>query len=76
MMFGWFGGGWWLWGLVLVGVVLLVVLVVRVVAARAGRPGVTGRSAARRLLDERFARGELTTEEYEERVRALSEASS
>ena len=32
-----------------------------------------GRSRARQLLDERYARGEITTEEYRERLRELAE---
>ena len=67
-------GGWWL--LMVAGVVLLVVLLVRlVVAGRFGGPDgdVPARSAARRLLDERYARGELAGEEYQERVRTLGE---
>lgn len=40
--------------------------------AAASRPQST-RSEARRLLDERYARGELTTDEYRERVDTLGE---
>ncbi|MEQ4519900.1 SHOCT domain-containing protein [Pseudarthrobacter sp. B907] len=36
-----------------------------------GTPG--GRSAARLILDERFARGELTAEQYREQVKELGE---
>lgn len=64
--FGWFG---WLimlawWTLVVVGLVWLV----RSVADR-GDAGVA--SGARRMLDDRFASGELSVEEYEERRRVL-----
>ena len=77
------GSMWWFWlfGFLLVaGVVVLVVLVA--LAARGGIAtgppppapgGPPGRSRARQILDERFARGELTTEEYQDRVRALEE---
>ena len=63
--FGWFG---WLmmtawWVLVVVGVVWLAR------TATSPRDGDTGR--ARRVLDERFATGELSVEEYEQRRRAL-----
>ncbi|KRE81830.1 SHOCT domain-containing protein [Arthrobacter sp. Soil763] len=37
----------------------------------AGAPG--GRSQARRILDERFAKGELTAEQYREYVKELGE---
>lgn len=73
---------WIIWLVVLVGIVLLVVLAVRAFGGGA-RPGVnasggvTGgppaRSRARDVLDERYARGELTTEEYRERLTALGE---
>jgi len=74
-------GGWMFFGvLMMVGVVLLVVVVVRVIAGGVrrgtdeparpwGRPG----SQARQLLDERYARGELSTEEYQERLRVLEQ---
>ncbi|HXF73666.1 MAG TPA: SHOCT domain-containing protein [Actinomycetota bacterium] len=62
---GWFG--WWmplLWlaflGLVVGGVVLLL-----------RRPEEGGRPDARRILDERFARGEIDEEEYRRRLEVL-----
>jgi putative membrane protein len=69
MMFGF--GEWvgWLfmasWWLLAVGAVAWLVVAVR---AR----GTDSRSAARQVLDERFAAGEVTAEEYRER-RALLE---
>ena len=80
------GGMWafWLFGLLLlIGVVLLVVLAVR--AAGGGidrnidvRPPSAGErhrphSHAREILDERYARGELTTEEYRERLHTIGQ---
>ena len=70
MMWG-YGFGWYgivmmlaVWVLFVVGMVWLV----RNLAA----PSVGGPdSSARRILDERFARGELSAEEYEERRRVL-----
>lgn len=70
------GGFWLFWLLIIIGVALIVVLLVRLLASRYGggpRPAGTGRSAARRLLDGRYARGELSTEEYQERLQALGE---
>ena len=77
---------WWVWpvGLVLVlGVVLLTIVTIRVFTTGSGAsgrqgtplagPDSTGRSAARLLLDERFARGELDAEEYRHRVQVLGE---
>lgn len=74
MGFGWM---WLFWLLILVGVALLVVVVVRAVGGGITRdapaaPG-SGPSSARSVLDERYARGELSTEEYQERIRILEE---
>jgi putative membrane protein len=61
---GWFGwlvmAGWWL--LVVAGIVWLV-------GSVGGQP--EGGGSARRVLDERFAAGELSVEEYQARRRAL-----
>ena len=86
MMVGYgYGMGWmWLWGLLaLVGLVLLVLVIVRVATsgikrnnargATPGAPGAGTKSAPRQILDERYARGELTTEEYRERLAVLKE---
>ena len=77
------GMGWmWLfWLLLVLGVVLLVVVVVRAVGGGVTRSGADrpdagarpGRGRARQLLDERYARGEITTEEYRERLSELGE---
>jgi putative membrane protein len=75
------GMGWmWLfWLLLVVGLVLVVVVVVRAVGGgiTRGDGGTRGGqrepTRARQVLDERYARGELTTEEYRERLRVLSE---
>ncbi|MBM7470752.1 SHOCT domain-containing protein [Subtercola frigoramans] len=78
----------WLFGaLVVVGVVLLGVLAVRLLLSR--RPSastlqsapapaasaVKGEPTPRQILDARYARGELTTDEYRERVATLGGAS-
>ncbi len=53
------------WGLLIAGIVWLV-------QAAVDRPQRrTGTDDPRQLLDERFARGELSTQEYEERRRVL-----
>lgn len=72
---GWgYGGGWWMWALMLLGTIgfwLLVAYVVRAVVV--GRRPAEDASRAQaeeplRLLDERLARGEIDLEEYQ-RVR-------
>lgn len=76
-MMGYGAGGWmWLfWLLILIGIVVLVVVVTRSMAGGITRatPPASGRSRAREVLDERYARGELTTEEYRERLQTLGE---
>ena len=80
------GMGWgWMFGpLVMVGALMLLVLVVRAigggVSSHPSAPGPgsassapCGPSRAREVLDERYAGGELTTEEYQERLRVLGE---
>ncbi len=66
--------------LLVVGVTLLVVTVVRVLVggiagssdrASVAQPAATG--SARRILDERYAAGELSTEDYQHRRRVLEE---
>lgn len=74
---GWgMGGGGWAWfvvPLLLVVIVLLVAMLARGSGGRTRTPpsGGTGQTRAREILDERYARGELTDEEYRERRRHL-----
>ena len=87
MMFGTgFGMGLgWLWGLLaVVGLVLLVYVIVRVTTggvqhtgtSRSQRRATSGGNSVtpRQILDERYAKGELTTEEYRERLSVLGES--
>lgn len=78
--------GWiWLVGLlVLVGLVLIVFVAVRAFSGGVDQgshggagalPGQGHRSTARQLLDERYAKGELSSEEYRERLTVLDENS-
>jgi putative membrane protein len=70
---GW-GGGMFFGPLFMIaGPVLLIVLIVvlvRWLGASSTTPGVRVRSA-REILDERFAKGEIQREEYEERRKTL-----
>ena len=71
----------WLWGiLLLVGIALLVLVAVRMFAGGGSQGGMQGppgpypgRSRAQQILDERFARGELTAEQYREQLKVLGE---
>ena len=64
----------WLYGLLsLAAVVVLIVWTVRVFRNDSNDSVGPRRSDARRLLDDRYARGELTTEQYREQVAELGE---
>ena len=79
--YGWDMGWFWLFGLlVLIGIVLLVILAVRVSSGGSNRgnapdstPMSPGLSGARQILDERYARGELTADQYREQIHVLGE---
>ncbi len=70
---GW-GGGMFLGPLFMIGgpllLIVLIVVLVRWLGRSSGAPSVRLRSA-REILDERFAKGEIQREEYEERRKAL-----
>lgn len=77
--------GMWVFGLLglllLAGIVLLAVIAIRAgresgsraVGASSG-PQSPQRDSPREVLDHRYARGEVETEEYRERVRTLSDS--
>lgn len=76
MMAGWGGAGFggifmlFFWALIIVGVIFLVRWLVHSGSGTAdGRPG---KSAPIDILKERYARGEINREEFEERKRTLS----
>lgn len=87
MMFGnGFGPGWmWLWGLVaIVGLLLLVFVIVRATTGgfkhsnasgiQSGVAAGVATSTPRQILNARYAKGELTTDEYRERLSVLGES--
>lgn len=80
MGWGGFGFGWWgilmvitmllFWGLIIGGVVLLFIWLLR--QGRPAEPGIgAGRSRALEILQERYAKGEITREEYEQMRRDI-----
>jgi len=82
MMWG-YGNMGWAWGyglLALAGVAVLIYVVVRLAANKSestyGRsaPSQAEPSGAKRILEERFARGELTAEQYREQRQLLDES--
>ena len=76
MMWG-SGLGWWVFGTLMMlvfwgGLAALVILAIRGWGGRRGDDAEKpGGSAARFILEERFARGEISREEFEERRRIL-----
>jgi putative membrane protein len=82
MMWG-YGNMGWAWGyglLALAGVAVLIYLVIRLVSNKSessdarSAPRPAEPSGAKRILEERFARGELTTEQYRDQLRVLDES--
>lgn len=79
MMWGDYGMSGWSWAfgvLVVVGAVILIVVLVRVLSTprtthQESQPTPAAAPSPRQILDERYAKGELTTEEYRERLSAL-----
>ena len=78
----WSGWMWFIWPLLIVGIVVVVVLLLRHGTTSSGGRGdnsasgqgaSTGRTRAQEILDERYARGEITEEEYRTRGRHLRE---
>ncbi|RZU72992.1 putative membrane protein [Micromonospora kangleipakensis] len=65
-MMGWM----WIWSLL--GLAVLLVLVWLTVRLTGGQLGWTTPSSARRILDERYARGEIDEEEYRRRRAGLT----
>ncbi len=70
-MNGW-GGGWmWLWGTLMMFSWVAIIVVAMSFTSRS-RGNSTRQTPAKAILDERYARGDLTTEEYRERLDQLS----
>ncbi|WP_438612675.1 SHOCT domain-containing protein [Kocuria cellulosilytica] len=77
------GWMWLFWLLLILGTVVLVVVLVKALTGGSGGGTRQGGSAppptgagprrSREILEERYARGEISTEEYRERLRTLEE---
>jgi putative membrane protein len=72
------GGGWMMGAAMIVSALLFLALVaaglwllVRAISGRSPRPSNARGSSARTILEERFARGEIDRDEFEERRRTL-----
>jgi putative membrane protein len=65
------GGGWWIWGTLMMIVAIALIAVVVWLIARNSRADDGRSSSARDILSERYARGEIDSEEYEERLSKL-----
>jgi len=72
----------WSWGfglLAIAGVAALIYVVVRLLSNKSGSddarsaPRQADSAGARQILEERFARGELTAEQYRDQLRVLDE---
>jgi putative membrane protein len=71
MGYGW--GGWMVFGaLHMIAVLLFLALLVWLAVRLARGSGAAGRSTALDVLDERYARGEIDREEYQQRRRDLT----
>ena len=66
---GLFGGGMWLIWIVLI--VVLVLVLRAVILPGTGQNGGRSGKTAREVLDERYARGEIDKDEYEQKRRDL-----
>ena len=72
-MNGWDGGWMWLWGtLMMLSWVAIIAAAIWFVSGARDRTSTPGGTRARQILNERYAHGELTTDEYRERLDHLT----
>ncbi len=65
-------GSMWLWGTLMILVVAAAIgVAVWLISRNTRQPHTQPQDRAREILDERFARGELSTDEYQERLKVL-----
>ncbi len=67
------GGAWWIWIVIIIAVILLVGLLLVLLMGEDRRGGAKSDTmkSAEQLLDERYARGEITEEEYKEKKKEM-----
>ncbi len=72
MMDGGGGAGWWVWGILMMILMLgIVALVVWLIVRSTHVHWPSQSSSAREILSERFARGEIDADEYHDRLSKL-----
>jgi putative membrane protein len=69
-MMGGNGGGWWI-GLMMILSIAVIALVVWLIVRSSHHSGVGPSRSARDILHERYARGEIDSKEYDERLSNL-----
>lgn len=73
MMDGFGMGFGWIWPVLLLAGIAVLVWGLTQATTGGGRREASGHERAREILQERFARGEITEQEYRERMRVLDE---
>ncbi len=79
MMHGWYGGIGWIgmilgaviWLALLVGVILLIVYGIRRLSRGSSSAPASQKSTAKEILQERYARGEITRDQYQQMLEDL-----
>jgi putative membrane protein len=73
MMYWWNGtGGWWMWLIMVVFWGAVIALIVWGIKQFSGRSGGVGNSKAIDIAKERYAKGEISQEEFEKIKKTLS----
>lgn len=74
MPYGWHDGGWGVLWMIVSWALIVAIVVFAVRAFSSGSPDRSGRDRVPgAILDERFARGEISEEEYRQRKQVLDE---
>lgn len=78
MMHGYYGGAWHGWAMILGGLILLILLVVTAVVIlrtlnRSVASGTGSGKSALDILNERYAKGEIGTDEFREKKKELQQ---